>query len=485
MRNPLIYANHREFKKDWRMKLTLIHPCIGRRANQPYIRSWQMEPLAPAVISALTPREISRVFYNDGLEPIPFDEPTDLVALNVEAYTAKRAYQIASEYRQRGVPVVMGGVHATLCPEDVAQYADAVVIGEAEEIWETVLGDAERGALKTYYRAPARPARLHAHPDRSIFGGKDYLPLGLVETGRGCHFRCDFCSVQSAYQHTYACHTIEDVLTEIKLQRRPLYFFVDDNLSADMERAKELLRALIPLNVRWVSQCSINAACDEEFVQLLAASSCYGILIGFESLNRNNLKTMRKGSNLLDGVYETGLANLRKHKIRVYATFIFGYDEDDESSFETTFQFAMQQKFYLAAFNHLMPFPGTPLYQRLEQENRLRYEKWWLDDAYKFNMIPFQPKNLSPERLQGLCLESRRKFFRFGNVLQRSFDPVNSAPFHLWPVFFGINSLFHKEVGQRNLFPLGDEGWQGQLLKVRERVDLPGSLQPEVSSEIQ
>ncbi len=449
------------------MKVTFIHPCIGRRVNQPYIRSWQMEPLAPAVLAALTPREIQRVFYNDGLEPIPFDEPTDLVAMNVEAYTARRAYQIASEYRKRGIPVVMGGVHATLCPEDVAQYAEAVVIGEAEEIWETVLADAERGTLQTYYRSLARPALLHAHPDRSIFGNKNYLPLGLVETGRGCHFRCDFCSVQSAYQHTYACHATEDVIAEIQKQRRSLYFFVDDNLSANMERAKSLLRALIPLNIRWVSQCSIDAANDEEFVQLLAASGCHGILIGFESLNPLNLKKMKKGSNLMG--FEQGLANLRKHKIRIYATFIFGYDEDDETSFDTTLKFALEQKFYLAAFNHLMPFPGTPLYKRLEQEGRLLYEKWWLDDTYRFNMVPFQPAHMTPERLQQGCLNARRTFVTSRNTLYRSFDSVNSSPAYLWPVFFGINSLFHKEIGQRNLFPLGDESFSGSLLKVRER----------------
>jgi len=455
------------------MKLTLIHPCIGRRVNQPYIRSWQMEPLAPAVISALTPGEIQRVFYNDSLEPIPFDEPTDLVALNVEAYTAKRAYQIASEYRKRGVPVVMGGVHATLCPEDVAQYAEAVVIGEAEEIWESVLADAEHGALQTFYRAEERPARLHAHPDCSIFGKKNYLPLGLVETGRGCHFRCDFCSVQSAYRHTYACHTIEDVVEEIKKRRRAIYFFVDDNISANMEHTKALLRALIPLRIRWVGQCSINAASDEEFVQLLAASGCYGILIGFESLNPNNLKMMNKGVNLMEGAYATGLANLRKYKLRIYATFIFGYDEDDETSFETTFQFAMDQKFYLAAFNHLIPFPGTPFYARMQQEKRLLYEKWWLDDAYRFNKIPFQPKNMSPEQLQAGCLNLRRKYFNFRNVVYRSFDPVNSYPLLLWPAFFGINATFHQEVEQRNFYPLGDEGWGGELIKVRQRVEKP------------
>ena len=392
--------------------------------------------------------------------------------MNVEAYTAKRAYQIASEYRRRGVPVVMGGVHATLCPEDVAQYADAVVIGPAEDNWQSVLSDTERGALKTFYQADGQPARLNPHPDRSVFGGKNYLPLGLVETGRGCRFRCDFCSVQSAYQHSYSCHDIGDVIEEIRKQRRSLYFFVDDNFSSEMERAKSLLKALIPLKIRWVGQCSVNAASDEEFVQLLAASGCYGILIGFESLNSDNLKKMNKGANLREGAYETGLANLRKHKIRIYATFIFGYDEDDETSFKTTFNFAMEQKFYIAAFNHLMPFPGTPLYKRMEQENRLRYEKWWLDDTYLFNTIPFQPRHMSPEQLQQGCLAARQKFFSFRNVLKRSFDPVNSSPAHLWPAFFWINNMFHQEVGQRNGYPLGDEGWKGELIKVRERVEV-------------
>jgi radical SAM superfamily enzyme YgiQ (UPF0313 family) len=428
------------------VKLTLIQPCIGRQANQPYTRSVQMEPLAPAIISALTPRDIQRVFYDDTLEPIPFDEPTDLVALNVEAYTAKRAYQIASEYRKRDVPVVMGGVHATLCPEDVAQYTDGVVVGEAEEIWETVLMDAERGALKTFYSGSARPAHLHSHPDRSIFNGKNYSPIGLVETGRGCYFRCDFCSVQTAYQHTYVCHDTDDVIDEIKKNRRAVYFFVDDNFSADIEHAKSLMRKLIPLKIHWVGQCSINAACDEEFVQLLASSGCYGLLIGFESLNPNNLKTMKKGSNLKDGVLATGLANLRKYKIHIDASFIFGYDEDDETSFNSTLNFALEQKFYLAGFGYLTPFPGTPLYKRLEQENRLRYENWWLDDGYRLNTIPFQPRNMTPEQLQQGCHDTSRKFFDLRNILYRSFDPVNTSPIYLWPFFFGLNSLFNSRV---------------------------------------
>jgi radical SAM superfamily enzyme YgiQ (UPF0313 family) len=456
------------------MKLTLIHPCIGRRVSQPYIRSWLMEPLAPAVLAALTPRDVQVTFYNDSLEAIPFDEKTDLVAMNVEAYTAKRAYQIASEYRRRNVPVVMGGVHATLCPEDVAQYADSVVIGEAEEILEKVLADCQRGALQLFYRASQRPRGGMVRPDRSIFGEKKYLPLGLVETGRGCHYGCDFCSVQAVYKHTYMSHPTEMVLEEIKSQRgRQLFFFVDDNISADMERAKEFLRALKPLKIRWVSQCSIDAAYDEEFIRLMADSGCYGILIGFESLSPANLKKMNKGVNLMKAGFEAALTNLRKYKIRIYATFIFGYDEDDETSFKTSLDFALQQKFYIAAFNHLMPFPGTGLYTRLEREGRLLYDKWWLDDDYRFNMIPFKPANMDAEHLQMGCLDARRKFFSFNNVLSRSMDAVNSSPFTLWPTFFGINRLFNTEVGQRNLFPLGDEGWRGSLLKVRDRVEKP------------
>src|SRR5512144_905952 len=140
------------------MRLTLIHPCIGRRIDQPYIRLWQMEPLPPAVIAGLTPRDVEIKFYDDRMERIPYDEPTDLVGISVETYTAKRAYQIASEYRKRGVPVVMGGFHASLCPEEVSQYADAVVVGEAEALWETVIKDAEQKTLQPYYRAESRPS---------------------------------------------------------------------------------------------------------------------------------------------------------------------------------------------------------------------------------------------------------------------------------------------------------------------------------------
>ena len=348
------------------MRLTLIHPTIGRKIGQKYIKTWQMEPLPPAVIAGLTPRDINISFYDDRMEEIPFDEPTDLVALSIETYTAKRAYQIASEYRARGVPVVMGGFHASLCPEEVSQYAEAVVIGEAEGLWEQVLTDAERETLKPYYRAAERPILTDTMPDRSIYLGKRYLPLGLIEAARGCHFSCEFCAIQTVFNRTQNWRPIDTLLGELStIKNRPLIFFVDDNICSDIQRAKGFLRSLIPLKIRWVSQMSIDAAHDEEFLALMAASGCEGVLIGFESLHPENLKSMHKGFNLMKGGFEVALANLKKHNIKLYITFVFGYDNDTSETFPQTVEFAKAHKFYMAAFNHLTPFPGTPLYARL------------------------------------------------------------------------------------------------------------------------
>jgi hypothetical protein len=244
----------------------------------------------------------------------PSTNQADLVAISVETYTAKRAYQIASEYRKRRVPVVMGGFHATLCPDEVARYAEAVVCGEAEQLWPQVIDDARHGRLEKFYRQTGRPSLLGLKPDRSIFKGKRYLPIGLIEAGRGCHFKCDFCAVQTVFNSTQTRRPVDDIIAEIELVKldRKLFFFVDDNITSNIEQAKEFFRALIPLKIRWVSQSSINAAHDEEFLELLKRSGCQGVLIGFESLNPANLKDMNKAFNTMRGGFEKALANLRR-----------------------------------------------------------------------------------------------------------------------------------------------------------------------------
>ena len=448
------------------MKLTLIHPAIGHRAGESYIRTWQMEPLPIAVLAGLTPVGVDLAFYDDRMETIPFDAPTDAVAIPIETYTAARSYQIASEYRRRGVPVIMGGFHATLVPDEVARYADAIVTGEAEGIWPTVIDDLRHGTLRRRYHGEQRPLK-DMRIDRRLFHGKRYLPIGLIETGRGCRFPCEFCAIQTFFSRTYRARPTSDVideLTELKPTKR-VFFFVDDNFAGDLQTGKPLLGELAKLDIRWITQMSINAAHDEEFLTELARAGCRGVLIGFESLNEDNLKIMHKRFNTMRGGFRQALANLRRHGIFVYGTFIFGYEHDTESSFDEAVDFATEQGMYIAAFNHLTPFPGTPLYKRLENERRLRYRAWWIDPEYRYNMLPFMPQSLSPEQVTEGCVDARRRFYGWRSIAQRSTRHWRDA--FVWRNFFVVNAMHRREIAQRDGYPLGDESWRGRLLEVQ------------------
>jgi len=453
------------------MNLTIIHPSIGKHKGQKdYIRTWQMEPLGAATISSLTPEEHRISFFDDRVEQINYDHPTDLVAISIETYTAKRAYQIASEYRKRNIPVVMGGFHASLCPEEVSQYAESVIVGEAEANWHEVIKDAEIKTLKPYYHSLTRPSLESLMPDRSIFEGKNYVPISLVEASRGCEFQCEFCAIQSVFNNSQTRRPHQNVIDELeKIGSKKLIFFVDDNITSNLKAAKEFLRELIPYNYKWVSQMSINAAHDEEFLDLLYRAGCQAVLIGFESLNPENLRKMNKGFNMMGGGYEKALANLRKYNIRLYITFVFGYDGDTSESFSESVDFALRHKFYIAAFNHLTPFPGTPLYERLEKQNRLLYDQWWLDSTYSYNKIPFQPLNFEPEELENGCVQARADFYTMKSIWDRGLDKVNNKGAYMWMQYYLINFGIRREIFSRDHLPLGDNNWQGELIKVRDR----------------
>lgn len=439
------------------MQVTFILPAVGRKKGVPYVRSWQMEPLAIAMLSALTPPGIEKRFFDDRMESIDFDAPTDLVALSVETYTARRAYQIAARYREKGTPVVMGGFHPTLAPDDALEHADAIVIGEAEELWPQLLSDFEAGKMKPRYQQTSRPSLSGRFPDRSIYSDKAYQPIGLVETARGCRFQCEFCSITQFYGRSHQQRPVDDVVKEISALEQRYLFFTDDNIGVNRERFKELLTAIVPLKVFWAAQVSIDIANDDELLCLMRRSGCICVLIGFETLNPDVLAQMGKAVNAKTEIYEAAGAAFRKHGIGIYGTFVFGYDNDGPESFQKTFEFANRHGFFFTAFNHLVPFPGTPLYARLKSEGRLLHDKWWLSKDYRFGDVAFRVKGMSEEQLAEKCYRFRQLFYGSRSILKRMMNwRTNCRSFRRFFLFVSLNLLSRHDVTGRQQLPLGD-----------------------------
>jgi radical SAM superfamily enzyme YgiQ (UPF0313 family) len=437
--------------------VAFILPCVGRKNQTPYPRSWLMEPLAIAVLSALTPPSFGRIFYDDRLEDIPFDVPVDLAAISVETYTARRAYQIAAEYRKRGVPVVMGGFHATLAPDEVAQHADAIVIGEAETVWLQVLEDAVAGRLCPRYQASARPELKGVFPDRTIYSGKRYMDLALVETGRGCRHVCDFCSIAAFFHRSYSARPVEDVVQEVRSLRRRNIFFVDDNLAVDRVRTLALLQALEPLRIRWAGQVGVQIAGDDEILRAMHRSGCMGVLIGFESLQPESHALAGKGLREdPKTLYTAAMKQFARHRIAIYGTFVFGYDGDTQASVRDAMDFALRHRLFFAAFNHLVPFPGTPLHRRLSEEKRLVQSDWWLAPNYRFGDLAFRPARLTAAELAEACLRARRAFYAWPRILWRALNVRSNCrnPF-MTATFLASNLMSRNEVDRRQGLPLG------------------------------
>ena len=277
------------------MKITFILPAIGKKQGKKYIGTWKMEPLTVAVLKALTPWNVQTELFDDRIELIDYNTKTDLVCITVETYTAKRSYQIAARFRERGIPVVMGGYHATICPEETENYCDSVIVGNAEGVWRQMLADAGNRRLQKRYAGGI--GTYSVRPDKSIFTGKKYLPVSLVETGRGCNHSCEFCSISRFYDSRYHARGHELIESDIKASPYKYFFLVDDNLVANRKNALELFRRIEPLKIKWAGQGTLSMAKDPELLRAMKKSGCEIILIGFESLDNANLKQMNKSFN--------------------------------------------------------------------------------------------------------------------------------------------------------------------------------------------
>jgi radical SAM superfamily enzyme YgiQ (UPF0313 family) len=443
------------------MRIDLVCPAAEDSAN--------VRNLALATLAALTPADVTLSLRDDTLKRLDpaadLDYTADLAAITVSTRTARRAYELAAAYRQRGVKVVLGGIHPTAMPEEALEHADVVVCGEAEGLWEQVVADARAGRLQPTYRHETLPEfRTPVVPDRSIFPKKGYIPFHPVQASRGCPFSCEFCSVTPFFGRKTRLRDPKHVAAEIAAIGRRLIMFSDDNIVGFGEHSRELFRELTPLKIRWFGQASMQGLHDPATLKLMADSGCKGLFVGFESVDRKALVACGKKQNSPDQYIET-VQRLRDAGIGVWGAFVFGFDEDTQETFADTAEFGIKASLLMASYSVMTPYPGTPLYVRLKAEGRLLDERWWLKDQ-RDGFPVFRPKHMTPEQLFEGWQSAWKIFYSGSSILKR-------APRVLSTSTLGLLGFLPVNLYQRRLTRLKILG--GNKFFVRDRHDHPAS----------
>ncbi len=385
--------------------------------------------LSLPALAALTPSHWNVRIHDARVAPIDFREKADLVGITAFTAEAPSAYEIADGFRSRGVPVVIGGVHASALPDEALKHADAVMVGEAEQIWPSLLNDLERGELGRVYQAGSYCyMRKMPHPRRDLLHREMYVScFNTVQATRGCPFDCEYCAVTGVFGREFRTRPVDEVIEEIRTFRGRDFFFVDDNICGKPEYAKELFRALIPLRKVWGSQTSITFARDQELLRLYAKSGGQYAFIGFETISEESLAGINKRWNR-PGSYGEAVRSIHDAGINVLGSFIFGLDEDDLSVFRRTLDFIMDIGIDAAQFHILTPFPGTRLYDKLESEGRIIVRDW---ARYHTGEVVFQPLRMNPEELEKGFYRIFRETYSWNNILRRSFRSFRGLPYRL------------------------------------------------------
>jgi radical SAM superfamily enzyme YgiQ (UPF0313 family) len=407
------------------MKILLVSPCKDPQLKKS--KFLMIPQLALHLIAGLTPPEHEVRILEEELETIDLDEDCDLVGISCMTSNATRAYVLAREYRKRGRAVVLGGVHPTLLPEEALQHCDAVVVGEAEGVWEQVVADAKAGQLQRLYhqRYPSLARYIgmgnRRNTKKRLF---DVLP---VMTTRGCPYNCEFCCVHDIFGRRIRHVPVENVVRDIEESGGRIFIFLDDNIIGDPVYAKTLFQAIEPLKIKWVGQASLSFVKDEEMMRLASRSGCKGLFFGLESVSQRQLKRMRKAIKEVDKIGEA-VKKIRDFGIYFHASMIFGFDSDTKDIFADTLDFLEKNSISSASINVLTPYPGTEVFRSLKAEGRLLSEDW---RYYDHSTVVFQPKNMNPFELQAGRLWVMKQFTRMSSMLRRLPDNLDFPLLHL------------------------------------------------------
>jgi radical SAM superfamily enzyme YgiQ (UPF0313 family) len=406
--NPVLTLPRKSYLEEtMTRKLLLINPVEKGELSLAANIVIRVPPTSLGYLATLTPSYWNIKIIDENIESMTFED-VDLVGITAMTSNAPRAYEISEQYRQKGIKTVIGGVHASMLPEEAARFCDSVVIGEAESVWKNLLHDFEGNELKRFYRGERISSENIVRVRRDLYKSNRYK-LGAVETARGCPMDCEFCSVTTLYGRTYRHRPIKEVLDELGAINSKNILFIDDNILGYGEKAEEraiqLFRKMIErgLNKRWVCQVGIDVVNNSEVLKYAKKAGCLAVFIGLESLNEEVLIDMHKVRNLRVGVrnYKEVVKKIHEHGIGISGAFVFGNDRDKKDVFQRTTEFIMDSKIDGAQLSILTPLPGTRLYARLKQEGRLLYTNYPNDwKHYGFTQAVFKPKHMTPGELE-------------------------------------------------------------------------------------
>lgn len=418
------------------MRILLIVP----KGNFPDVtpRWLRIPQLTLPVLTGLTPPEHEVLTVEEEFEGLPLQDHWDVVGITAMTANALRAYELASIYKRNGARVILGGIHPSVLPEEAAHFANAVVVGEAEGVWQQVLYDVQGNQLRKFYHnsqpdlsgspLPARPRR------RSIFD----LPFFIIPimASRGCPYDCEFCCVHKVYGRRQRHIPIENIVEDIRRTGSRHVMFLDDNLGGERSFTMQLIDAIKPLKVHWYGQVSARFILDDELFDAAVRSGLEAVFVGVESVELEANKRMHKSLPSIE-LYEKAIERCRSAGVIFHASLVFGQDEETPYVFERTLEFLLRNSVPSISPCILTPYPGTPLFERLMGEGRILHTNW---SYYDHTTVCYQPKNMGPEELAEKYLDFRKRFFSSASIMQRGYAQLHVAPL----IYLASNLAYRK-----------------------------------------
>lgn len=419
------------------MKIKLIFPRMSLRPMDSEFKRLMSPSIALLVLAALTPEEHQVYIEDENARSLNLSDKPDFVGISVNVDTSKRAYEIATIYRSRGIPVILGGIHASANPEEALQFADSVCIGEAENIWYEILEDIKKGRLKTRYFNP-NPTDLFnvPIPEWRLIDRANYLYTNIVVTSRGCPFECEFCYNSCDYVHKkFRNRPIEHVVDEINKLGTKQVMFVDDNFIGNIVWTKQFLKTIKPLGLKWHAAVSVNIGSHPDLLDKMKESGCQSLFIGFETINRRSIQSVNKKQNNIDA-YEKVISQIHSRGIMVNASLVFGFDHDSPEVFADTLEWLIKNKVETMTAHILTPYPGTKVYEQYVRDGRIiDFEP----SHYNTSHVVFIPQNMTQDQLYNGYIRIYKEFYSFKNIIKRMPDDISQ-----WVPYLLFNLVYRK-----------------------------------------